>query len=140
MRSEEENHKYDDMLHLPHPISPTRPRMPMIDRAAQFSPFAALTGYDAAVKETARLTERKIELDEYEKQALDAKLAAIREQMGEHPEVMITYFQPDERKEGGSYQTVTGRIKKIDEYERQIVLVDGEKIKLADVMDVTKEI
>lgn len=139
MRSEEENHKYDDMLHLPHPTSPTRPRMSMIDRAAQFSPFAALTGYDAAVKETARLTERKIELDEYEKQALDVKLAAIREQMGEHPEVTITYFQPDERKEGGSYQTVTGRIKKIDEYERQIVLVDGEKIKLADVMDVTKE-
>lgn len=136
MKGKEENHKYDDMLYLSHPTSSTRPRMPMLDRAAQFSPFAALTGYDEAVKETARLTERKIELDEYEKIALDGQLQQIRLHLSEQPAVTITYFQADERKEGGAYQTITGNVKKIDEYEREIVLVSGEKIKIEEITEV----
>lgn len=109
----------------------------MIDRAAQFSPFAALTGYDEAVKETARLTERKIELDDYEKVAIDGQLQQIRLHLSERPAVTITYFQVDERKEGGAYQTITGNVKKIDEYERKIVLVSGEKIKIEEIVEVT---
>lgn len=133
----EECHKYDDMLYLPHPTSPTRPRMSIIDRAAQFSPFAALTGYDDAVKETARLTERKIELDEYEKMALDGQLQRIRAHLSEQPQVTITYFQADERKDGGAYQTITGNVKKVDEYKRKIVLVSGEKIEIEEIVEVT---
>lgn len=96
-------HRYDDMLHLPHPTSQKHPRMPISDRAAQFSPFAALTGHEAAVKETARLTDQKIELDESKKAILDAKLQMIVEQIKSQPIVTITYFVPDEKKAGGAY-------------------------------------
>ena len=96
------------MINLPHPVSKVHPQMPIAERAAQFSPFAALTGYGDAVKETARLTDAKIELDEDAKEILDEKLKQIREQIEEHPEIEITYFQPDERKKGGSYITITG--------------------------------
>ena len=86
---------YEDIINLPHHVSATRPQMSMMDRAAQFSPFAALTGYDAAIKETARLTEQKIELDDYEKEEINDKIQLIAEHLGEDFEVVITYFQPD---------------------------------------------
>ena len=111
-------HKYDDIINLPHYTSSKRPRMAMIDRAAQFSPFAALTGYDAAVKETARLTEDWVELDEYQKSALNDRLQILQERLSNTPVISITYFVPDERKSGGAYCTETGIIKKIDYYER----------------------
>ena len=89
---------YDDIINLPHHVSAARPQMSMMDRAAQFSPFAALTGYDAAIKETARLTDQKIELDDYEKEEINDKIQLIAEHLGEDFEIVITYFQPDGRK------------------------------------------
>src|ERR1035437_4752031 len=94
---------YDDIIHLPHHISTTHPHMSAYDRAAQFAPFAALTGHDAAIAETARLTERRVELDEYSKADLNQRLCIIQDRMDEQPEVSITYFQPDQRKTGGAY-------------------------------------
>lgn len=119
-------HRYDDMLDLPHHVSATRPQMSMLNRAAQFSPFAALTGYDDQVKETARLTDKKIELSEDEKELLDKKLRVIREQIdsrssADHVNISITYFHPDTHKVGGEYVTVSGTVKKIDLYERNII-------------------
>lgn len=131
---------YSDIMHLDHPTSKKHPRMALSDRAAQFSPFAALTGYEAAVKETARLTDRRVELDEYEKAELDGRLQMLRENdkkdSGDYAEVIITYFLPDERKDGGSYTTVAGCVKKIDDYEREIVLRDGRKIPLDEIVGV----
>ena len=102
---------YDDMLHLPHHVSEKHPAMSVHDRAAQFSPFAALTGYDAAVQETARLTDRRIELDEGEKAAIDQRLTLVQERLPEPTEVTITYFVPDKKKAGGAYVSVTGTVK-----------------------------
>lgn len=110
--------KYDKIINLPHHVSSTHPHMSMIDRAAQFSPFAALTGYDAAVKETARLTEQKIELDEYEKAALDQRILLLQEHLKELPEVTITHFVPDERKDGGKYFSITEAVKKIKKQKK----------------------
>ena len=118
-------HEYDDIINLPHHVSTRHPPMPMYDRAAQFAPFAALTGHDAAIKETERLTEDWVELDEDSKELLDEKLQVIREHLDERQEVTITYFEPDERKQGGAYRTITGKVKKIDEYEHRILLEDG---------------
>lgn len=132
--------KYDKIINLPHQVSSTHPHMSMIDRAAQFSPFAALTGYDAAVKETARLTEQKIELDEYEKAALDQRILLLQERLRELPEVTITYFVPDERKVGGKYVSITGSVKKIDTYEKQIVLVGKSKIPIESVLNMEGEV
>lgn len=126
--------EYEDIIHLPHHVSKKHPQMSMQDRAAQFSPFAALTGYDAAVEETARLTDRRIELDEYEAQHLDEQIQKIVEQLQEHPEVSITYFLPDARKDGGEYITVTGSVKKIENYERRIILTDGTSIPICEVI------
>ena len=100
----------------------------MLNRAAQFSPFAALTGYDAAVKETARLTDKKIALDEYAKSMLNEKLQMIAEHIDDLPEIAFTYFVPDKKKSGGAYVSVTGQVKEIDEYERVVRLCDGLKI------------
>ena len=135
-----EDHKYDDIINLPHHTSPTRPRMSSIDRAAQFSPFAALTGYDAAVKETARLTDERIELDENRKSFLNEKLQMIAENSQEHPMVTITYFQPDERKAGGSYVNVTDKAKKIAEYGREIVMEAGTRIPIEQIYEIEGEI
>ena len=132
--------KYDKIINLPHHISSTRPHMSMIDRAAQFSPFAALTGYDAAVKETARLTEQQIELDEYEKAALDQRILLLQEHLKELPEVTITHFVPDERKDGGKYISITEAVKKIDTYEKQIVLVDKSKISIENILSIEGEL
>lgn len=130
------NHKYDDMLGLPHHVSATRPRMPVADRAAQFKPFAALTGYEAALRETARLTDRRIELDETEKVALDTKLRLLADLLPEQPEISVTYFQPDERKEGGAYRTARGVPKKIDGYEHILMMMDGTKIPIGEVLEI----
>ncbi len=127
---------YDDIIHLPHHVSQTRPRMSAADRAAQFSPFAALTGYGAAVTEAGRLTDQRIELTESEKEALNERLLLLREQLAEQPEVTITYFQPDEKKTGGAYVSATGPVKKIDEYERAVLLCGGEKVPIDDIAEI----
>lgn len=130
------NDRYDDIIHLPHHVSKTRPQMSMMDRAAQFSPFAALTGYDAAIKETGRLTDEKIELGEETKAVLDRKQRYLSDMISVQPEITVTYFLPDERKSGGTYLSVTGKLKHIDEYERMMILTDGKKIPLDDIMDI----
>jgi hypothetical protein len=126
---------YDDIINLPHHVSSTRPQMSMIDRAAQFSPFAALTGYDAAIKETGRLTDEKIELDEEALSNLNMKFQILFEKPDEQPDIAITYFKPDETKSGGSYLTTTDKIKKVDEYERIITTANGTKIPMDDVIN-----
>lgn len=132
--------KYDDIINLPRHVSKTRPRMKMIDRAAQFSPFAALTGHDAAVKETARLTDRRIELSEDMKIALNDRLQIIADRIKEQPEVAITYFEPDKRKKGGAYITANGLIKKINEYDRVIVMTNGTLIPIDEIISIDGQI
>lgn len=127
---------YEDIINLPHHVSTTRPQMSMLDRAAQFSPFAALTGYDAAIKETGRLTDEKIELDEDTKAALDMKQTYLIEMIDEQPEITIIYFLPDARKAGGAYVTVTGNLKRFDEYERLLILTNGKKIPMDDILNI----
>lgn len=134
------NHEYDDIIDLPHHVSATRPRMSMIDRAAQFSPFAALTGYDAAIKETGRLTDERIELSEESRATLDRKQQLLMDNLADRPEVSLTYFVPDERKSGGAYVTVTGIVKKVDDYQRLLLLTDGTKIPLDDILDLESEL
>ena len=134
------NRKYNEIMGLPHHVSKTRPQMPMSDRAAQFAPFAALTGYDAAIKETGRLTDERIELDVEALSALDMKYQLLMEAHDEAPEVTITYFQPDERKAGGKYLTATGAVKKVDDYERLITMQDGAKIPMDDVLSIDGEL
>lgn len=126
--------KYDDIIGLPHPTSARHPRMPIPERAAIFSPFAALSGHSAALAETARLTDQKMELDEDTKSELDRRQAVLLEHIAEQPEVTVTWFQPDEKKADGAYVTVTGRLRKIDEVERALVLLDGPRIPLKDVV------
>ena len=127
--------KYDDILHLPHPTSAKHPRMPVSERAAMFSPFAALSGHAGAIAETARLTDQRMELDEDTRAELDRRQAVLLEHIAEQPEVTVTWFQPDERKDGGSYVTVTGRLKRIDPVERVMTLRDGTSIPLEDVAE-----
>lgn len=127
---------YDDIIDLPHPTSERHPRMPMESRAAQFSPFAALTGYGDAVKETARLTDSRIELTEEKKSILDAKLQLLAERMGNQTAAEFTWFQPDSKKEGGAYLTVNGVVKKIDRYAGEIILTDGQRISVEDILDI----
>jgi len=114
--------------------------MSMLDRAAQFSPFAALTGYDAAIKETGRLTDEKQELDEDTKATLDMKQAYLMEMIDEQPEISVTYFLPDTKKAGGAYETVIGKLKRFDEYERLLVLTDGKKIPMDDITDIRSDL
>lgn len=132
--------EYDDIINLPHHVSVTRPHMTVIDRAAQFSPFAALTGYAAAIKETARLTDDRVELDEYIKGALSEKLQLLAERIKEYPEIIITYFQPDVKKNGGSYVTANSTAKKIDEYKRMVVMSDGTAIPIDDIISIDGQI
>lgn len=129
------NGKYEDIINLPRHVSKTRPRMSAIDRAAQFSPFAALTGYDTAVKETARLTDKRVELDEYMKDSLSHKLQIIEERLEEHPEITITYFQPDSKKSGGAYITAISAVKKIDQYET-VLMNDGTMIPIDEIISI----
>jgi len=127
---------YEDIIHLPHHVSSKRPRMSAVDRAAQFSPFAALVGYDAAIQETGRLTTEKIELTEEEKSFLDQKQKILLERIAEHPEITVTYFLPDDRKTGGSYTTVTGNLKRIDDVSHVILLTDGTGISIDDILKI----
>lgn len=129
------NEKYKDMLHLPHPVSSTHPRMSLQDRAAQFSPFAALTGYDDALKETARLTDRFIELDEDRKQEIDRQIGYLQQHMGEAVTVKITYFVPDARKDGGAYNTLEGCVQKIDENSRSL-RIQGTEIPVERIYEI----
>lgn len=126
---------YDDIINLPHHVSQTHPHMHMIDRAAQFSPFAALTGHDAAINETARLTDRKIELDDSRKDSISEKLRVISG-CGETVEVEITYFIPDRIKDGGAYVALVGRVKKIDVVSSEITMTDGKVIQIENIYDV----
>lgn len=134
------HHNYDDIINLPHPVSKRHPQMSLLNRAAQFSPFAALTGHDAAIRETARLTDTFTELDEDLKERLDEKLRLLKENLSQKPEIEATYFQPDERKSGGAYVTIRGRVKKIDEYSRRILFTDGTSFPLERLFSLTGEL
>ena len=124
------NHDYDDIINQPHYEPKHHPRMSMWNRAAQFAPFAALTGYDAAIQESNRVTDDLIDLGESGNEELNRKMELILSKLSEQPHVTIEYFVPDEHKEGGSYQSYTGNIKRIDEYEQTMVMTDGKKIQL----------
>ena len=130
---------YDDIINLPRHVSAARPHMPRKDRAAQFAPIAALTGYDDAVREAARLTEGKIELSEDAQAALDLKLRPLTDGSLRGKEVTLTWFQPDARKSGGAYVTATGILKRVDPYENTVVLTDGRCIPIVDILDVAHE-
>ena len=129
--------RYDDIINLPHHVSPTRQRMSMHDRAAQFAPFAALVGYDDAVAETARLTAARPELDEQEQRAINERLAYIADHIKEQPEVRIKYFVPDEHKSGGAIVEVSGKTYRISNTDATIVMTDGCKIRLSDIIDLS---
>lgn len=131
---------YDDIIHLPHHVSPTHPQMAAIERAAQFSPFAALTSHGAAIRETARLTDERVELDEGMKNILSNKLQSMADRLKEHPEIAITYFQQDVKKNGGAYVTVVNTVKKIDEYERVVIMTDGTEISMDEIISIDGQI
>ena len=125
---------YDDIIHLPHHVSPNHPQMPMLDRAAQFAPFAALTGYEAAVEEKARLTAERRELSSQEAEELNRRLAALISLLPDRPEATVEYFVPDDRKAGGAYVTVSGRVRHISVPEKTLVMEDGTVIPLDDIV------
>ena len=130
---------YDDIINLPCPTSKRHPRMAMIDRAAQFAPFAALTGYDDAICETGRLTGTKLDLSDETKERIDIKINYLIDNMEENPEVTITYFVPDKKKAGGEYVTITDKIKKIDQYEHILIMESGVKISLFEILSIESE-
>ena len=136
MRSED---SYDDIINLPHHISLKRPQMPMHDRAAQFSPFAALTGYDEAIKEEGRLTSGRTELGEYEYELLDRSLRDILEHIDERPYISVIYFEPDEKKSGGTYMEKSGRLKRVDEHERKLYFTDGTGVNMDSVIEINND-
>ena len=131
---------YDDIIGLPHHVSATHPQMPRENRAAQFSPFSALVGHDAIIKEAARVTDQKIELGEEAIAELDMKLNMLADMIDSRPMIAVTHFVPDDKKDGGSYVTITGAVKRIDEYERAVVMVNGEKIGIENILDMESEI
>lgn len=132
--------RYDDIINLRHYSSPVRPRMSRMNRAIQFAPFAALTGYDSAVSETARLTDKRHELTEDERIMLSEKLRILSENQQDTPSVQITYFLPDSRKNGGSYEEITGAVRRIDEGEMKVIFTDGGSIDIADIYGIEGEI
>ena len=129
--------RYDDIITLEHPVSKVHLRMSVMDRAAQFSAFAALSGYEDAIDETERLTETYTELDEGEKEILNEQLLKIKENIASHPAATCTYFEPDPKKEGGAYRTYSGKVRKIDEYEKKLVFEDGTGIWIGSLRDIT---
>jgi len=131
---------YDDIINLEHHVSKTRTPMSLEARSAQFAPFSALTGYSDAIKETARLTDKKIELDEDSKTILDSKFQILENNININPEVTITCFVKDKNKSGGSYNTITGILKKIDIYNGLILLYDKTKISLNDIYNIESEL
>lgn len=138
--TDDKDSKYAAIINLPHHQSETRPHMSNYDRAAQFSPFAALTGYGDAVSETARLTDTKIELDDYGLDMLNQRLNIIQENIKEKPEVFVTYFIADKKKSGGSYTTISGTVKRIDEFERLVIMKGDRKIPIEDILEISGEI
>ena len=126
---------YDDIIHLQRPLSKKHPPMPMAKRAAQFLPFAALTGFEGEIAETARLTQAAPELGEDALMALDAQLSLLRQRLPEQPEVTVTCFIPDEKKTGGHFETLTGRARRLDEPNRLLFLTDGTKIDLDTIVE-----
>lgn len=133
------NGNYDDIIDLPHPEPQTHPRMPMRNRAAQFAPFAALTGHDDAIEETRRLTEQRIELDESEIARLNDALRLLEELLEQRPTVSVTYFQPDERKNGGAYRTVTGAVRKIDHTRSILQFTDRREVSMTEIIELSFE-
>lgn len=127
--------KYRDIINLPHHVSKKHPRMSMIERAAQFAPFAALTGYEDDIEETGRYVCFKKEINEEQKKMLDNKLQIIKENINEKPKILCTYFVPDLYKEGGKYEEYMGNVKKIDEYNKQIIFEDKSKIYISDIIE-----
>ena len=136
----EQNGRYDDILDHPYPLETRRPRMSMTDRAGQFSPFAALTGYEAAVEEAARLTDEQREMTEDMKATIDGRLRFLADRLEEEPMVTVTYFVPDKRKKGGAYLTVTDRVREIDEIERCLVLAERGRIPIEVIRELECEL
>lgn len=132
--------KYDDIISLPHHVSPVHPTMPVGDRAAQFAPFAALTGYEEAVEEAARLTDNRTELDRDRIEELDRELRRLKEHIKERPKAEIIFFKPDERKAGGAFVTAYGEVKKIDEYLGKVIMEDGSIIPIGDIYEINTEL
>ena len=128
-----EKFPYEDIVNLPPHISKRHPQQSMMDRAARFAPFAAITGYEEMVLEEARVTEERVDLDEGALSLLNEKLNMIQEFLDEEPEVTITYFEPDKKKSGGAYVNITGIVKRIDEYEHFVIMTDGKKIRIEDI-------
>ena len=126
---------YSDIINLPHHVSRNHPQMPMEVRAAQFAPCAALTGYDAVIHETARLTDKQVELEEYDNDRLNRIFSELMDSLEKHPMVTVSYFKPDEHKAGGAYMTVSGKLKKIDTYEQIMKMEDGTVIPIGSIMD-----
>ena len=127
---------YDDIINLPHHVSKVHPQMSMMNRAAQFAPFAALTGHSAAIEETARLTDEQHELADEDSEALNQKMAYLRETINEHPTITITYFEPDKKKAGGKYKSIEGQLQNIDDYTQTIVLKSGVSVPFASILDI----
>ncbi len=135
-----DEHKYDDIINLEHHVSKTHKQMSIEERSAQFAPFAALTGYEDEVKETERITERMIEITEDIRSILDEKIRLIQNKIAEQPNVTITYFVPDINKQGGKYQTINGIIKKIDNYEKKLILTSNTEIFIKDIIEISSNI
>lgn len=130
---------YDEIIGLPHHVSSKRRQMSIENRAAQFAPFAALSGYGAAISETGRLTDKKLELDEYEKAVINERLNDLQARISSRPAARFTYFVPDARKAGGAYVEVTGAVKKIDDHAQAVVLMNGTRIPFDDIAAVSEE-
>ena len=135
-----EKFPYEDIINLPPHISKKHPQPTMMDRAARFAPFAAITGYEEMVLEEARITEERIDLDEGTLSILNEKLNMIQEFIDEEPEITITYFEPDKKKSGGAYIDITGTVKRIDEYEHLVIMTDGKKIRGEDIYDLESDL
>ncbi|WP_020224652.1 hypothetical protein [Holdemania massiliensis] len=131
---------YEDLIDLPHPVSKIHPPMARMDRAAQFNPFAALTGYEEEIEEAARLTEEKIVLDEDEKRFLDKQLQYLLTQIQRQPLIEVLYFVKDEKKVGGAYMMKKGRLKKIDSYQKHIIFTDGTRVAFADLRQLDSDL
>lgn len=135
-----EKFPYEDIVNLPPYVSRRYPQPTMMDRAARFAPFAAITGYEEMVLEEARVTEERIDLDEGALSLLNEKLNMIQEFLDEKPEITVTYFEPDKRKSGGAYVIVTGTVKQIDEYEHLVIMNDGKKIRIDDIYELESDL
>lgn len=131
----EKKHPYADLLDRPRPTQHFRPPMARQERAAQFAPFAALTGHYAAIQETARVTQSRIQLTEDEKERLDYKQQLLQAHIAQHPAVTVTYFLPDEKKDGGEYRILSGQLRGINLHRRMLRLMDGTEIALENIVE-----